>query len=114
MDEALQQLETAINRKYRLAVTVGYGPCYLHSTGQLHKGDAGNGLFIQLTADDFVDLDIPDRIGSDKSSLTFGTLKSAQALGDRQALLALGRKVIRFHLQENIVAGLKTLTKAIN
>jgi glucose-6-phosphate isomerase len=113
MDEALQQLKTAINRKYRLAVTVGYGPCYLHSTGQLHKGDAGNSLFIQLTADDFLDLDIPDRIGSDKSSLTFGTLKAAQALGDRQALIELGRKVIRFHFAKNATAHIKILANSM-
>ena len=113
MDEALQKLRAAINRKYRLAVTIGYGPRYLHSTGQLHKGDAGNGLFIQLTADDSVDLDIPDRIGSDDSSLTFGTLKAAQALGDRQALIELGRKVIRFHFAKNAAAHIKILANSM-
>ncbi len=81
----------------------------MHSTGQLHKGDSGNGLFIQLTANDLIDVDIPDRIGSADSTLTFGMLKAAQALGDWQALLNVGRRIIRFHWKTNAAAGLKTL-----
>jgi glucose-6-phosphate isomerase len=99
--EALRELKAAISRKYELAVTIGYGPRYLHSTGQLHKGDAGHGLFIQLTADEKEDLAIPDKIGVSDFTISFGTLKAAQALGDRQALRALGRKVIRFHFAHN-------------
>jgi hypothetical protein len=95
--KALQELKAAISRKYKLAVTIGYGPRYLHSTGQLHKGDAGHGLFIQLTADGEIDLAIPDKIGVSDSTISFGTLKASQALGDGQALRALGRKVIRLH-----------------
>jgi glucose-6-phosphate isomerase len=114
IEELLNQLCSAISSKYKLAVTISYGPRYLHSTGQLHKGDTGHGLFIQLTADDREDVKIPNRLSSAESALSFGLVKVAQAMGDRQALLDLGRKVIRFHLQENIVAGLKTLTKAIN
>ena len=106
---ALQRLRTTIQKKYRLAVTTGYGPRFLHSTGQLHKGDAGYGLFIQLTADTMEDLAIPDETGSDGSSMTFGVLKNAQALGDRQALLDNGRHVIRFHLGKDVPAGLKNL-----
>ena len=81
-----------------IAVTWGYGPRYLHSTGQLHKGDAGHGLFIQITCENRRDLPIPDGPGSESSSITFGTLKSAQALGDRNALREKGRKVLRLHL----------------
>jgi len=81
-----------------LATTVGYGPRFLHSTGQLHKGDAGHGLFIQFTADNPRDAPIPDEAGSLASTMTFGVLKAAQAMGDRQALLNAGRRVIRFHL----------------
>jgi glucose-6-phosphate isomerase/transaldolase/glucose-6-phosphate isomerase len=110
LEDALRQLLKTISSKYGLAATIGYGPRYLHSTGQLHKGDAGKGLFIQLTADDREDLAIPDQIGDTRSTLTFGTLKSAQAMGDRQALIALGRKIIRFHFGTDITGQIKALT----
>jgi glucose-6-phosphate isomerase len=113
LDNALQQLRDAISIKYNLAVTVCYGPRYLHSTGQEHKGDAGHGLFIQLTADDHEDLAIPDRIGASGSTLTFGAMKSAQAIGDRQALIGLRRKVIRFHLGKNITSNISAITNYI-
>ncbi|MEN6621290.1 MAG: transaldolase, partial [Smithella sp.] len=103
-DEALHKLSMEISNKYRLAVSSGYGPRYLHSTGQLHKGDSGKGLFIQFTSDDPRDIEIPDNPGVSGSTLTFGICKSAQALGDRQALIRLGRKIIRFHLKKNAVA----------
>ncbi|MFQ5857881.1 MAG: glucose-6-phosphate isomerase, partial [Anaerolineae bacterium] len=112
-DAALQALRTRLRDRTRLATTVGYGPRFLHSTGQLHKGDAGNGLFIQFTADDPQDVPIPDEAGSPASSITFGVLKAAQALGDRQALLDAGRRVIRFHLGDNVVGGLKQLADAL-
>jgi hypothetical protein len=113
IDEALLKLMEAIAAKYRLAVTLGYGPRYLHSTGQLHKGDSGNGLFIQLTASDLIDVDIPGRIGGADSTLTFGMLKAAQALGDWQALLDAGRRIIRVHWKTNAAAGLKTLAAGL-
>ena len=109
VDEALQTLRENIFAKNGLTVTIGYGPRYLHSTGQLHKGDSGNGLFIQLTADDLLDIEIPDRIGVADSTLTFGALKAAQAQGDWQALKDAGRRVIRFHWRSNPAAGLKKL-----
>ena len=99
--------------KYKLAVTIGYGPRYLHSTGQLHKGDSGNGLFIQLTAENLIDIDIPDNFGADNSTLTFGTLKAAQAEGDWQALTDARRRAIRFHFKTNPAAGLKNLVKLL-
>ena len=113
VDDALQKLREAIFVKYKLAVTIGYGPRYLHSTGQLHKGDSGNGLFIQLTAENLIDVDIPDRCGSDDSTLTFGTLKTAQAQGDWQALIDAGRRVLRFHFKTNPAAGLKILVELL-
>jgi glucose-6-phosphate isomerase len=113
VDEALRKLRETIFAKYRLAVTIGYGPRYLHSTGQLHKGDSGNGLFIQLTADDLLDIGIPDRIGVAGSILTFGALKAAQAQGDWQALKDAGRRIIRFHFRANTAAGLKKLTELL-
>ena len=110
---ALQGLRNKIQQTYRLAVTVGYGPRFLHSTGQLHKGDAGHGLFIQFTSEIDKDLPIPDRPGENTSLITFGVLKSAQALGDRQALLDAGRRVIRFHLGTDISSDLKKLADAL-
>jgi glucose-6-phosphate isomerase/transaldolase/glucose-6-phosphate isomerase len=113
VNKALQKLRETIFVKYGLTVTTGYGPRYLHSTGQLHKGDSGNGLFIQLTQENLWDVDIPDEIGKEKSSLTFGTLQAAQAQGDWQALKDAGRKIIRFHFRTNPVTGLKTLANLL-
>jgi hypothetical protein len=84
---ALQQLRTHLRDKLRFATTVGYGSGSLHSTDQLHKGDTGNRLFIQCTGDAPWDAPIPDEAGSPTSSITFGVLKMAQTLSDRQALL---------------------------
>jgi len=108
-EAALRSLATKLRDRYKLATTVGFGPRFLHSTGQLHKGDAGNGLFIQITAGTPEDAPIPDKAGEEASSMTFGTLKMAQALGDRQALLDNKRKVIRFDLGKEVEAGLERL-----
>jgi len=113
IDAVLQALRTRVRDRFRLATTIGYGPRFLHSTGQLHKGDAGRGLFVQITADDPTDIPIPDEAGSPDSSLTFGILKTAQALGDRGALLDAGRQVIRFHLGKDALKGLKELHEAV-
>lgn len=113
VDDAVGLLRRAISKKFALPVTHGFGPRYLHSTGQLHKGDAGNGLFIQLTQDDASDVAIPDALGQEKFSLTFGALKAAQAKGDRQALAEAGRRIIRIHFKENPAAGLKTLAELL-
>ena len=113
-DAALQALRTRVRDRFRLATTVGYGPRFLHSTGQLHKGDGGRGLFIQITADVPKDIPIPDEVGSPDSSLTFGVLKTAQALGDWQALLDAGRRVIHFHLGRDAVRGLKALNETLS
>jgi len=79
----------------------------------LHKGDAGNGLFIQLTADDPRDVGIPDEAGSAASSITFGVLKETQVQGDRRALLEAGRRVIRFHLGSDVLGDLAALTAEV-
>jgi transaldolase/glucose-6-phosphate isomerase len=108
----LKALQTALRDKTKLATTIGFGPRFLHSTGQLHKGDAGKGLFIQFTNAMPEDAPIPDEAGEDASAMSFGTLKTAQALGDRQALLDAKRPVIRFHLQ-NISDGLRQLINSL-
>jgi glucose-6-phosphate isomerase len=114
IDAALQALRTELRNRFRLATTIGYGPRFLHSTGQLHKGDAGKGLFIQFTADDLRDAPIPDEAGSSASSITFGILKAAQAFGDWQALRARGRRIMGFHLGEDAIEGLKILKAAVS
>ncbi|HEV8265573.1 MAG TPA: hypothetical protein VGQ06_11520 [Gemmatimonadales bacterium] len=88
----LQGLRTAWGRALRCATTLGFGPRYLHSTGQLHKGGPNTGLFLVITADDAEDMEIPE-LGR-----TFGELKRAQARGDIRALLARGRRVAHVHL----------------
>jgi transaldolase / glucose-6-phosphate isomerase len=113
-DEALGRLRLRIRDRLRLATTVGYGPRFLHSTGQLHKGDAGRGLFVQITCDDARDAPIPDEPGTDKSSLGFSTLKMAQALGDAQALREGGRRVLRIHLSGDVPPGIDRLVDHLN
>jgi RpiB/LacA/LacB family sugar-phosphate isomerase len=103
----LQEARTLLRDRLRLATTVGFGPRYLHSTGQLHKGGRPNGLFIQITCEDKDDLPIPG------SSYGFGTLKAAQALGDLQALRDAGRRVIRLHLTGRPTTGLQQLLQMI-
>ncbi len=112
-DEELQSLRTKIQQKYRMAVTVGYGPRFLHSTGQLHKGDAGHGLFIQIVSGMEKDLAIPDEAGGKKSSITFGVLKNAQAMGDRQALLDGNRRVILLDIGKDISGAFQRLKGAL-
>ncbi len=111
--QLLQSLRTVIQKKYKSAVTVGYGPRFLHSTGQLHKGDAGKGLFVQIISKIDKDAPIPDNAGEDKSSMSFGTLITAQDFGDRQALLGNKRNVITFQFDNDIKAGIETISKVI-
>ena len=108
-EKALQKLRDAIRAETGLAVSMGYGPRFLHSTGQLHKGDSGKGLFIQITSEDMQDLPIPTEAGVDESKLSFGQLKAALADGDRQALTDGGRRVLRIHLQKGLLPGLEKI-----
>ena len=103
----LQQIRLKLRDTYKLATTLGFGPRFLHSTGQLHKGDSGNGLFIQITSQTSQDLPIPDKTGSEISSMSFQTLKVSQALGDAAALEEAGRRVLRFQISQ--IADLKAL-----
>lgn len=90
---ALQRLRKQVMKTTAMATTLGFGPRFLHSTGQLHKGGADNGLFLQITCEPQQDLDIPE------SGMTFGVLQRAQALGDLEALLARNRRALRIHLK---------------
>jgi glucose-6-phosphate isomerase len=112
-DAILQGLRLGLRDRHRLATTLGYGPRFLHSTGQLHKGDSGNGLFLQLTADPKQDAAIPDQAGADTAALSFAVLKDAQAMGDHQALSQAGRRVLRVHLGGDIAAGLERLAQLL-
>ncbi len=95
----LEILRTFVRDKCGVATTVGFGPRYLHSTGQVHKGGPNNGHFLIITADDFDDLSIPG------VNYSFGTLKSAQAFGDSRALQKKERHVIRVHLNDESQLG---------
>jgi len=103
----LQNLRGILRQRTGLATTMGYGPRFLHSTGQLHKGDRGNGMFLQITSEDEKDAAIPDEPGSPRSTLSFGVLKAAQALGDYETLKSSGRRIIRLHLRKDVGAGLE-------
>ncbi|MDE0140707.1 MAG: hypothetical protein OXI80_12395 [Caldilineaceae bacterium] len=109
----LQTMQESLRDRTKLATTTGYGPRFLHSTGQLHKGDRGNGLFIQLTDRPSSDVDIPDEPGSSESRLPFGVLIEAQSLGDRQALMNAGRRVIRIDLGEDAQSELERLVDSL-
>jgi len=92
VDHAFARFRRAVLERYHIATTLGYGPRYLHSTGQVHKGGPNNGLFIQIAAPGKKDYDIP------WNKFSFGTLSVAEALGDYRALAAKGRKSIRLQL----------------
>jgi transaldolase/glucose-6-phosphate isomerase len=100
---ALEAIRLALRDRTKLATTVGYGPSFLHSTGQMHKGGQNTGLFLQLVDDAAPDLPVPE------ADYSFGALIRAQALGDWQALTQRGRHVLRVHLGDDVAAGLKRL-----
>lgn len=104
VDEALLSLRDKIMARTKRAVMFGYGPRYLHSTGQLHKGDGNNGVFLILSADPKNDVKIPGQ------NYTFGQLCNAQALGDFQALEAKGRRVIKVHLTQPVAEKIQKIS----
>jgi len=103
----LQEIRVALRDRLRIATTLGWGPRYLHSTGQMHKGGPTSGLFLQITGDDREDLAIPG-VG-----YGFTTLKAAQALGDLQSLRDGARRVIRLHLTGKQSQGLQQLLQMV-
>ena len=104
---ALQALRHRIRNVYRVATTLGFGPRFLHSTGQLHKGGPNQVVVVQLTSEDAVDVDIPGR------AFSFGVLKQAQALGDASALSSRKRRAIRIHFKKDIIAGIHRVKQAV-
>jgi glucose-6-phosphate isomerase len=94
----LREFGEALGTRSGFAVTTGFGPRFLHSTGQLHKGGPPSGIFVQLVTANPVDVAIPDDFGARGGSVGFGVLKSAQALGDLRALAAARRRVLRVNL----------------
>jgi len=107
VDRAFSQLRGVILEKYHLPTTLGYGPRYLHSTGQFHKGGLNQGLFLEITASRQKDLPIP---GED---YTFGKLTEAEALGDYQALESSGRRVSRIQLSSASGASISRLAREL-
>ncbi|HZP17675.1 MAG TPA: bifunctional transaldolase/phosoglucose isomerase [Terriglobales bacterium] len=102
----LQQIRHAVRDGKRVATCLGFGPRFLHSTGQAYKGGPNSGVFLQITCDDAADLPVPGQ------KYTFGVVKAAQARGDFQVLAERGRRALRVHLGKDVGAGLKTLADA--
>jgi transaldolase/glucose-6-phosphate isomerase len=103
----LQEIREAVRASSHDATTLGFGPRFLHSTGQLHKGGPGSGVFLVITADDAERVAIPGRRAD------FGVLARAQARGDQEVLAERGRRVLRVHLGADVKAGLSTLRRLV-
>jgi len=104
---AIDRLRHLVRDAYGVATCVGFGPRFLHSTGQIFKGGPVTGVFLQVTSDDATDLEIPGR------AYTFGVVKAAQALGDLEVLAARGRRVLRVHLGPDVMTGLRDLEERV-
>jgi transaldolase/glucose-6-phosphate isomerase len=107
-EEQLQAIRHAVRDRKHVATCLGFGPRFLHSTGQAYKGGPNSGVFLQITCDDAVDLPVPER------KYTFGIVKAAQARGDFQVLADRKRRALRVHLGKDVRAGLERLSKACN
>jgi transaldolase / glucose-6-phosphate isomerase len=105
--QRLQAIRHAVRDAKKLATCLGYGPRFLHSTGQAYKGGPNTGVFLQITCDDATDLPVPGQ------KYTFGVVKAAQARGDFAVLAERGRRALRVHLGQDVAAGLATLRAAI-
>jgi transaldolase/glucose-6-phosphate isomerase len=105
-ENTLQTIRRAVRDKKKVATVLGFGPRFLHSTGQAYKGGPNSGVFLQITCDDAKDLPVPGQ------KYSFGIVKAAQARGDFAVLAERGRRALRVHLGKNLKSGLATLTKA--
>ncbi len=106
-ENLLQELRHSILSNYNVATCLGFGPRFLHSTGQGYKGGANNGVFLQITCDDAIDFAVPEQ------KFTFGIVKAAQARGDFQVLLDRKRRALRIHIGENVTKDLDELISLI-
>jgi transaldolase / glucose-6-phosphate isomerase len=106
-EQALQAVRLAVRDNKRVAACLGFGPRFLHSTGQAYKGGPNSGVFLQVTCDDSLELPVPEQ------KYTFGVVKAAQARGDFQVLAERGRRALRVHLGSNLKPGLATLLAAV-
>jgi transaldolase/glucose-6-phosphate isomerase len=105
--QALTAIRAQIRNRTRAATCLGFGPRFQHSTGQAYKGGPNTGVFLQITCDDPVDIDVPGH------SYSFGAVKAAQARGDLEVLVERGRRALRVHLRD-VEAGLAELARAID
>jgi transaldolase / glucose-6-phosphate isomerase len=106
-EAALQGIRTRVRDRHHVATCLGFGPRFLHSTGQAYKGGPNSGVFLQITCDDAVDLPVPGQ------RYSFGVVKAAQARGDLEVLAARGRRALRVHLGADVAAGLGALARAV-
>ena len=105
-ESQLQSMRHALRDRKRIATCLGFGPRFLHSTGQAYKGGPNSGVFLQVTCDDAVDLPVPGQ------KYTFGVVKAAQARGDFQVLVERKRRALRVHLGRDVKSGLAKLAAA--
>jgi hypothetical protein len=106
-EQALQAIRHAVRDKKHVATCLGFGPRFLHSTGQAYKGGPNSGVLLQITCDDAKDLPVPGQ------RYTFGIVKAAQARGDFQVLAERGRRALRVHLGSDLKSALNTLSTAV-
>jgi transaldolase/glucose-6-phosphate isomerase len=106
-ETALQEIRATVGDAKKVATCLGFGPRFLHSTGQAYKGGPNSGVFLQITCDDAADVPVPGQ------KYTFGIVKSAQARGDFQVLADRGRRALRVHLGKDVNAGLAELSRAV-
>jgi transaldolase/glucose-6-phosphate isomerase len=106
-ESALQGIRHWVRDTKKVATVLGFGPRFLHSTGQAYKGGPNSGVFLQITCDDAIDIPVPGQ------KYTFGIVKAAQARGDFAVLAERGRRALRVHLGKDVKAGLATLTDAV-
>ena len=106
-EKALQAMRHEVRNTKQVATCLGFGPRFLHSTGQAYKGGPNSGVFLQITCDDAQDVSIPGK------KFTFGVVKAAQARGDFQVLASRGRRALRVHLGKDVTQGLANLSAAV-
>ena len=106
-EAALQRIRLRVRDSMKVATTVGFGPRFLHSTGQLHKGGPDTGVFLQITAEPRENVPIPGK------PYGFGQVVAAQAAGDLAALRSRGRRALSVHLPQDVAAGLEALQAAV-